>query len=88
MLVFGIDTCCMAATAALVDERVLVAETVVNHKKTHSQMMMPQIEEMFKRINDRLLNNQSKMQAVLCVYYEKWNWSKQLNCPKILLKRK
>ncbi len=48
MLVFGIDTCCMAATAALVDERVLVAQTVVNHKKTHSQMMMPQIEEMFK----------------------------------------
>lgn len=48
MLVFGIDTCCMAATAALMDERVMVAETVVNHKKTHSQMMMPQIEEMFK----------------------------------------
>jgi len=48
MLIFGIDTCCMAATAALVDERVLVAQTVVNHGKTHSQMMMPQVEEMFK----------------------------------------
>ena len=47
MLIFGIDTCCMAATAALVDERVLVAQTVINHKKTHSQMMMPQVEEMF-----------------------------------------
>lgn len=48
MLIFGIDTCCMAATAALVDERVMVAQTVVNHGKTHSQMMMPQVEEMFK----------------------------------------
>lgn len=51
-------------------------------------LIKEQIEEMFKRINDRLLNNQSKMQAVLCVCYKKWNWRKQLNCPKILLKRK
>ena len=56
--------------------------------KSLMMLIKEQIEEMFKRINDRLLNNQSKMQAVLCVYYEKWNWSKQLNCPKILLKRK
>ena len=48
MLTFGIDTCCMAATAALVDENVLVAETVINRKKTHSELMMPQIENMFR----------------------------------------
>ncbi len=48
MLVFGIDTCCMAATAALVDERIMVAQTVINQNKTHSQIMMPQIENMFK----------------------------------------
>lgn len=48
MLTFGIDTCCMAATAAIVDERVLVAQTVTNRKKTHSEMMMPQVEQMFK----------------------------------------
>ena len=48
MLTFGIDTCCMAATAAIVDENVLVAETVINRKKTHSELMMPQIENMFK----------------------------------------
>lgn len=47
MLIFGIDTCCMAATAALMDESGLLAQTVVNNKKTHSQKMMPQIEEMF-----------------------------------------
>ena len=48
MLIFGTDTCCMAATAALVSEDVLIAQTVINHKKTHSQKMMPQIEEMFR----------------------------------------
>ncbi len=48
MRVFGIDTCCMAATAAIVDERIMVAQTVVNKNKTHSQMMMPLVEQMFE----------------------------------------
>lgn len=48
MLIFGIDTCCMAATAALVGDDTMLAQTVINHKKTHSQKMMPQIEEMFR----------------------------------------
>ncbi len=47
MLIFGIDTCCMAATAALMEENRLIAQTVINHKKTHSQKMMPQVEAMF-----------------------------------------
>ncbi len=49
MLIFGIDTCCMAATAALMDETRLVAQTVINHDRTHSQKMMPQIETMFSQ---------------------------------------
>lgn len=48
MLVFGIDTCCMAATAALMNDNIMVAQTVINQNKTHSQIMMPQIENMFK----------------------------------------
>lgn len=48
MLIFGIDTCCMAATAALMNEDKLIAQTVVNHNRTHSQKMMPQIEAMFE----------------------------------------
>ncbi len=48
MLIFGIDTCCMAATAALMDEHRLLAQTLVNNKRTHSQKMMPQIAEMFR----------------------------------------
>ena len=48
MLIFGIDTCCAAATAALVDDRIMVAQTVLNQNKTHSEKLMPQIEKMFE----------------------------------------
>ncbi len=46
MLIFGIDTCCMAATAALMDDTKLIAQTVISHDRTHSQKMMPQVETM------------------------------------------
>ena len=46
MLTFGIDTCCAAATAAIINDDVLLAQTVINNGKTHSQKMMPQIEAM------------------------------------------
>ena len=49
MLIFGIDTCCNAATAALLEDDRLVAQTVINSGKTHSQKMMPQIEQMFRQ---------------------------------------
>ncbi len=50
MLIFGLDTCCMPATAALCDGEKLVAEFVLNCGKTHSQKIMPQIENMFESI--------------------------------------
>ncbi len=49
MLIFGTDTCCMAATAALLSEDRLVAQTVLNNKKTHSQNIMPMIEFMLEK---------------------------------------
>lgn len=49
MLIFGTDTCCMAATAALLSEERLVAQTVLNNKKTHSQNIMPMIEFMMEK---------------------------------------
>ena len=49
MLIFGIDTCCMAATAALMEDERLLGQIVIDHKKTHSQKMMPQIEFLFEQ---------------------------------------
>ncbi len=48
MLILGIDTCCMAATAAILSDDRLVAQTVVNNKKTHSQNIMPMIDFILK----------------------------------------
>lgn len=48
MNIFGIDTCCMAATAAVITEDRLAAQAVQNNKKTHSQKIMPMIEFMLK----------------------------------------
>ena len=47
MLVFGIDTCSGAATSAIYDGERLLAQTVINHKKTHSQKIMPQVDNLF-----------------------------------------
>ena len=47
MLIFGIDTCCAAATSAIFDGEKLIGQTVINHKKTHSQKIMPQVENLF-----------------------------------------
>lgn len=47
MLIFGIDTCCSAATSAIYDGEKLLAQTVINHKKTHSQKIMPQVDQLF-----------------------------------------
>lgn len=47
MLIFGVDTCSAAATSAIFDGEKLLAQTVINHKKTHSQKIMPQIENLF-----------------------------------------
>lgn len=49
MLIFGIDTCCMAATAAVMSDDRLVAQTIQNNKKTHSQRILPMIEHMLEQ---------------------------------------
>jgi len=46
MKVLAIDTSSVVATAAIMDDEKLVCEYVLNHKKTHSQKIMPMIEEM------------------------------------------
>ena len=46
--VLAVDTSSNVATAAIVDDDKLVGEYVLNHKKTHSQKIMPMIEEILK----------------------------------------
>jgi tRNA threonylcarbamoyladenosine biosynthesis protein TsaB len=48
MLVLAIDTSSVVATCALWEEGRLVNERVSNSKMTHSQTLMPMIEEMMR----------------------------------------
>lgn len=45
MKVLAIDTSSMVATCAIMDDEKLIGEYILNHKKTHSQKIMPMIEE-------------------------------------------
>lgn len=54
MLVLGIDSTSLAATAALVCDGVLLCEYTQNQKKTHSIKMLPMIESMLKDLEIEL----------------------------------
>ena len=45
MKILGIDSSGLVASVAIVDGEKLLAEYTVNHKKTHSQTLMPMVEE-------------------------------------------
>lgn len=49
MNIFGIDTCCMSATVAVLSDDRLVAQISQNNKKTHSQKIMPMIDFMLSQ---------------------------------------
>ena len=48
MRVLAIDSSGLTASVAIVEEEVTIAEYTVNYKKTHSQTLLPMIDEMLK----------------------------------------
>ena len=44
MKIIGIDSSGMVASVALVADGVLIAEYTMNHKKTHSQTLLPMLD--------------------------------------------
>jgi tRNA threonylcarbamoyladenosine biosynthesis protein TsaB len=48
MKILAIDSSSVVATVALTDESKIIAEYSVNHKKTHSQTLLPMIDEIVK----------------------------------------
>ena len=51
MRILAIDSSSMVATVAVVTDGVLTAEYTINHKKTHSQTLLPMIDEIKKNID-------------------------------------
>ncbi|MGN0485315.1 MAG: tRNA (adenosine(37)-N6)-threonylcarbamoyltransferase complex dimerization subunit type 1 TsaB [Lachnospiraceae bacterium] len=50
MKILGIDSSGLVASVAVVEEENLLAEYTVNYKKTHSQTLLPMLEEITKMI--------------------------------------
>lgn len=48
MLVLGIETCSTVASVALIDDKQLLGEILINSTKTHSQKLMPIIDQLLK----------------------------------------
>ena len=48
MKILAIDTSSMVASAAVMDDQKLLAEHIVNHKRTHSEQLMPIIERVLE----------------------------------------
>lgn len=46
MRVLAVDTSSNTATAAVMEDELLLGEYILNHKKTHSQKIMPMIEQL------------------------------------------
>lgn len=51
MKVLAIETSSMVASAAIINEDKLLAEFTINNKKTHSQMLMPVVEQVIDRLD-------------------------------------
>jgi len=48
MKILGIESASLVASAAIVTDGLLIAEYTVNYKKTHSQTLLPMIDEIFR----------------------------------------
>ena len=54
MRVLGIESASMVASVAIVENGNLIAEYTLNHKKTHSQTLLPMIDEIVKMTETNL----------------------------------
>lgn len=50
MKVLGIESSSLVASVALVTDDILTAEYTVNFKKTHSQTLLPMLDEIVKML--------------------------------------
>ena len=61
MKVLGIDTSSLATSVAVIEDNKLICEYTINTKKTHSQKLMPMIENM--------LNTNKKTIKITSIYH-------------------
>ncbi|NLD50830.1 MAG: tRNA (adenosine(37)-N6)-threonylcarbamoyltransferase complex dimerization subunit type 1 TsaB, partial [Clostridiaceae bacterium] len=50
MKILALDTSTIAATVAVIEDEKLLGEFLLNHKKTHSQKLLPMIKEIMEEL--------------------------------------
>ena len=55
MKILGLDSSGLVASVAVVEDDVLLGEFTVNYKKTHSQTLLPMLDELAKMIEPKSL---------------------------------
>lgn len=48
MRILALDSSGLVASVAIVEEQQMIAEYTINHKKTHSQTLLPMLDEIVK----------------------------------------
>ena len=61
MRILGLDSSGIVASVAVVEDDVLVAEYTINYKKTHSQTLLPMLDEIVKMIWKALMRLQLRL---------------------------
>ena len=54
MKLLALDSSSIVATAALIDEDKIIGEMIVNHKKNHSQKLMPLIQQLLDEVEVKI----------------------------------
>ena len=78
MKILGIDTSSMAASVAVIEDNKLICEYTINTKKTHSQKLMPMIENMLS-LSDLNVREFVKVLDLLQDLESVWQQQKRLH---------
>ena len=66
MKILALDSSGIVASVAVVEDDTLLAEYTVNYKKTHSQTLLPMLDEIVKMTVDALAYNLYDAQGLIC----------------------
>ena len=55
MRILSIESSAVTASVAILEDDTLVAEYTINHKMTHSQTLLPMIDEIFSMVSVKFL---------------------------------
>ena len=67
MKILALDSSSLTASVAVVEDDITIAEYTVNYKKTHSQTLLPMLDEIIKMIEQDLqeITASSKISSIV-----------------------